>query len=260
MGLRAAMSDMAETIRRVFQAPPARTVALAFRAPVDRAVPSLAAQALEPPFRFQPATGGQGPLGCGPAQRVPLAWTATLRGEAGLASWATGAQVCAVPVFKAERTSRLEVPALPRRAPVLREPLGSFATGSRPGLEPFQRPATRSASAALAPPRSFRALAQVLALPVAFTSEDLQKIPRPLWMRYTLQLVRSTGENIRNLDFLGLYRIPAKGAQQVHHDPATGRLMVTLGPEAAGAPRAPFILARHKETDAVVCCFVEEAR
>jgi hypothetical protein len=77
-------------------------------------------------------------------------------------------------------------------------------------------------------------------------------------MRYTLKLVRETGENIRNLEVLGLYRIPTRGTRQINHQAATGRLLVSLGPEAVGAPRAPFILARKKDDDSIVCCFVEE--
>ena len=63
----------------------------------------------------------------------------------------------------------------------------------------------------------------------------------------------------RNLEVIGLYRIPAKGTRELHHDPATGRLMVTLGPEAAGAQRSLFILARRKNDASIVFSFVEEA-
>jgi len=72
-------------------------------------------------------------------------------------------------------------------------------------------------------------------------------------------VVRATGENIRNLDVIGLYRIPVVGTRQLNHDPATGRLLVTLGPEANGAKRALFILARRKTDASIVFCFVEEA-
>jgi len=109
-----------------------------------------------------------------------------------------------------------------------------------------------------AAPGSYRALERVLALPVAVAGEDLTKVSKALWMRYTLQLVRATGENIRNLDVIGLYRIPTKGTRQLNHDPATGRLLVTLGPEANGAKRALFILARRKTDGSIVFCFVEE--
>lgn len=88
---------------------------------------------------------------------------------------------------------------------------------------------------------------------------DPDRLPKALMMRYNLQLVRATGENIRNLELVGVFRIPSKGTEQVHHDPATGRLMVTLGPAAAGARLAPFVLARRKSDASIVCCFVEES-
>ena len=94
---------------------------------------------------------------------------------------------------------------------------------------------------------------------MAFLAEDLAKVPRALMMRYSLQMVRTTGENIRNLEMVGLFRIPVKGTRQVHHDRASGRLLVELGPEAAGARRALFALARRKSDASTVCCFVEEA-
>jgi hypothetical protein len=99
----------------------------------------------------------------------------------------------------------------------------------------------------------------VRALPVAITGEDLGKLSKALLMRYTLQLVRATGENVRNLEMLGLYRVPSKGARQIRHEPSTGRLLVEMGMEAAGAGRVPFVLARRKDDGSVVYCFAEES-
>jgi hypothetical protein len=134
-----------------------------------------------------------------------------------------------------------------------------MSTRSRSGWAAFPPPGARRWVPELAAPRTFRGLDRVLELPVAVTGEDLGKVSKALWMRYTLQLVRATGENIRNLEVIGLYRIPVKGTRQLHHDPATGRLLVTLGPEASGAARAPFILARRRNDASIVFCFVEEA-
>jgi hypothetical protein len=77
-------------------------------------------------------------------------------------------------------------------------------------------------------------------------------------MRYSLQLVRGTGENVRNLEVLGLYRLPRKGVADLRHDPARGRILVRLEPAAVRAPRAPFILARRKDDGSLLSCFVEE--
>ena len=149
-------------------------------------------------------------------------------GEPGWATWEAGAKVCALPLFRPEKCARLEVPALPPPGGgAAREPAGGMAT-RRPerlgGLAAARGPAR---APGIWPRRgSFRALERVLGLPVAVTGEDLTKVSKALWMRYTLQLVRATGENIRNLDVIGLYRIPAKGTRagppRPRHRPAAG--------------------------------------
>jgi hypothetical protein len=258
MGLRGAMSDMAETIRRAFRDPPALAVDLRLRAPGFRAVPLPGTRALAPEFRLKLAVGAVPALAAGAVQAVGFHWEAPLREEEGWGQWAAGAQICVLPLFQAEKCSRLEVPPLPRRPRVREEAPEAFRTRTRPGMEPMPMPRSASQDCALPAPRSFRALEHAMALPVAFTGEDIGKLSKALWMRYTLKLVRETGENIRNLEVLGLYRIPTRGTRQINHQAATGRLLVSLGPEAASAPRAPFVLARKKDDDAIVCCFVEE--
>jgi len=257
-GLRDAMSDLAETIRRVFQPPPCHDAPMACPSPLTRQTQPLEARTQGP---FQPATALAVPgelLRALPPVTVPLAWTASVAGEPGWQAWAAGAKVTTLPTFRAEKCARLAVPPLPRRVESRRGPIGLPAPRARQGMSAVAAPGTRAAGVDLGRPRSFRDLERILGLPAAIIGEDLGKLSKALWMRYTLQLVRATGENIRNLEVLGLYRIPAKGTRQINHDPATGRLLVTLGPEAAGARRAPFLLARRKTDAGIVCCFVEE--
>jgi hypothetical protein len=253
-----AMSDMAETIRRVFQAPPSSSVPLPFRIPASTRIPALEVSVLEPVRAFETVIRGEPGLPAATLREAPLAFVPQVAGEPGWSAWAAGATVCELALFQAEKAQRLTVPALPRKALARRLVLEAMTGRFRSGWSPFAPPPVRAIRPEWTFPRAHGALAQMLTLPVAVTGEDLQKISKALWMRYTLQLVRATGQNIRNLEVLGLYRIPCKGTQQVHHDPATGRLLVTLGPEAADAKRAPFILARQKDDNAVVCCFVEE--
>lgn len=257
-GFRGVMSDLAETIRRVFQAPSTHAVPLGFPIPVSTGMPPMTPVAVEPPSRFEPELRAEPCLQAGGAVTAPMAWTARVQGEPGWAAWSTGANVMALPLLSADKTRRMEVPALPRRARARQQVLEALATRTHAGWSAFPAPPVRSLRSQWPAPNVHAGLAGMLEVPLAVIGEDLQKISKALWMRYTLQLVRSTGQNIRNLEVLGLYRIPAKGTRQVHHDPATGRLLVTLGPEAAGAKRAPFILARQKDDNAVVCCFVEE--
>jgi hypothetical protein len=257
--LKEAMSDLAETIRRVFQAPASHGVPVAVAVPCPGRIPPLAA-AVRMPFVAATAMAvREDLLQAGAPVAVPLAWTAAVAGEPGWAAWETGARTCALPLFQAEQCARLEVPALPRRVGTRRQEPGFAAARSRSGWSGFPPPGTRAFGLGLGPVRTYRGLERMLTLPVGFQGEDLARISKALWMRYTLQMVRNTGENIRNLEVLGLYRIPAKGTRQVQHDRATGRLLVALGPEAAGAPRALFILARRKSDASTVCCFVEEA-
>jgi hypothetical protein len=162
-------------------------------------------------------------------------------------------------MFRSEGCTRVAVPPLPRRPETHRERPAEFATRGRNGWTRMEPPGVRRGLEPLAGYRVHGGLPAVLGLPMAVRGEDPDRLPKALMMRYNLQLVRATGENIRNLEVVGVFRIPSKGTEQVHHDPATGRLLVTLGPAAAGARLAPFVLARRKSDASIVCCFVEES-
>jgi hypothetical protein len=116
----------------------------------------------------------------------------------------------------------------------------------------------RRAEATLASGRSEAGLETMLSLAVPIQAEDTQHLPKGIWMRYSLQLVRGTGENVRNLEVLGLFRIPRKGVADLRHDPKQGRILLRLESAALRAPRAPFILARRKDDGGLVSCFVED--
>ena len=257
-GLRDAMSDLAETIRRVFKPPPCHAAPMGYARPGFSQVPPLAARALP---GFEPAravTVAEALLRGAAPVAVGLAWTATVVAEPGWQAWEAGAKVSVLPTFRTDTCIRLAVPPLPRRVETRREPVGIPAPRAHQAWNPLAAPGGRPVPLDLGRPRTFRGLEQMMGLPVAVRGEDLGRISKALWMRYTLQMVRATGENIRNLEVLGLYLIPAKGTRQIRHDPATGRLLVTLGPEAVGAARSPFMLARRKTDAEIVCCFVEE--
>jgi len=257
--LKEAMADLAETIRRVFKAPPAHGVAVDWAVTFPGRIPPLEATLGLP---FSPCAGtarGEQLLNQSLVVPAVLSFAPSVAGEPGWATWEAGAKVCVLPVFQSEKCSRLEVPALPRRVPTRQEKPAAMLTRGRSGWAAFAPPRLRRQLYHFGVPRTYQGLERVLGLPVAVLGEDLDRVSKALWMRYTLQLVRATGENIRNLDVIGLYRIPAKGTRQLNHDPATGRLLVTLGPEASGAPRALFILARRKTDASIVFCFVEES-
>lgn len=252
----AAVKDVAETLRRVYQDPPARAVALGFAVrprPPFAVLQSAVREGLDP---FAP------PLGAQQLQPQAIPRTAAMafvaKGDGGWTGWASGAQVAVATVFAAQGAGRLEVPPLPRRPAVGAFAVDRFASRVQAAAVGLARPRTWSASAGLAPPSSRKGLDLMLGLPVAIAGEDLRAAPKPVQMRCSLQMVKATGENVRNLDLLGRYLIPSKGVREVSHDGGSGRLLVHLGPEACGAERTLLLIARRRDDRSLLTCFPEE--
>jgi len=256
--LKGAVSDVAETLRRAFTDPPSHGTEFAFGAIGTRALDPVEArgQAADFLFRADPASAELGMEARPGAESV--IFEAKMQSEEAFARWAAGARVCEMETFGAASGIRSEIPPLPRRAQVRPLPPEGFRARCRPTLEAFPRPRAFQLDPRLEAIRVRRGLEVALGLPMAVVGEDLQALPRPIWMRYTLQIVKATGENIRNLDVLGLYRIPAKGVEALRHDPRTGRLVIQLGAAAAGSRRTPFLLARRKDDRTIVSCYLEE--
>lgn len=254
-----ALTDMAQTIRRLFGEPRVGAlVAPAFRvrgrghvlleAEVRLGLERLGATVTEADlFQGGPTLGELGAL------------EAVLREEHGWDAWASDAQALQVELFSAGKAAQLTVPPLPK------------VTRVQAPREPLPRPGVRSLAPAVAAPKA-RALevdrglvtktrsevARVLTRPFVFAGEDLGKLPKNLWMRYSLALVKATGENVRNLEVVGLYRLPRKGVADLRPD-GQGRVWVRLSPEALGAKRAPFMLARRRDDQAFVSACVDES-
>lgn len=253
-----AVSDLTETLRRVFQDPPSHALDPGrLRAPSE-GVSMLGAQVLLPGFQFavEPVVA---PLDLGSsAFQEPVVFLRRVQSEEGWTQWVAGARICEMARFGVGGHRRLEVPPLPRRPQCGRLEPEAFRTGSRGYREGLGRPAVRGGSPELASAVVRGGLEMAMALPIAIQGQDVQELPKVQWMRYSLQLVKATGENIRNLEVLGLYRIPSKGVASMRHDAKTGRLMLELSREAAGASRSPFLLARRKDDRTLVSCFLEE--
>jgi len=256
--IKEAFTDMAETLRRVFQAPPSHAAALPFPRPIQGSALLLEATVREIAHRFLPLPSTAKLLTEPPLGVADVVLQATLQAEDGWSRWASGTQVCEMPVFKVGGCARVAVPPLPRSAAIRRTELGGFRVSLRAQREWIGSPATRGGSVAMGRPATYQALNVVLGLPIAIQGQAFQNLPKALGMRYTLGLVRATGENIRTLDILGVYLIPKKGVKTLRHDTQTGRVLLELGAEASGAPRAPFILARKKDDRSYVSSFVED--
>jgi len=253
-----AVSDLKETLRRVFQDPPSHALDPGRLTARSEGMPTLRVRPLLPAYRLTVAPV-VAPLGlCPTLAQEPMAFLGRIQTEEGWAQWLAGAKVCEMTPFSIGEHRRVEVPPLPRRPDCRRVEPETFRTGTRNYREVLGRPVVRGGSPELGAALVRGGLDMALSLPIAIQGQDVQSIPKVQWMRYSLQLVKATGENIRNLDVLGLYRIPSRGVASMRHDAKTGRLLLELGREAAGASRLPFLLARRKDDRTLVSCFLEE--
>jgi hypothetical protein len=253
-----AVADAAETLRRAFAG-----------LEVKHAVP-------EP---FAPRSHGATPLGVAalPGLDVPVTTLQEMRllreavegralepfrpelsAEEGWARWGSEAQVVRMTPLERGAAARMAVPPLPRKAVVRGRVEAPALPAVRRHGEPVPPPATRRLDPALERGAAMAGLEGMLSLAVPIQAESVHRLPKGLWMRYSLQLVRGTGENVRNLEVLGLFRIPRKGVADLRHDAARDRILVRLEASALRAPRAPFILARRKDDGALLSCFVED--
>lgn len=252
-----AVADVKETLRRAFHGVSVHQGAVGLGTPAvgetalvapppARAWTEFAAAAGEEPWALETRL-----------QTGDLRLEAQLRTEDGWARWEAESRAIGAPLFQGGRTAHLEVPALPRQPKAGKIPLERFRIGVRQHRDPLRTPGTRRAEARCAAPATHRSLAHALRRPLAVEGRALASLPRPLQMRFTLQLVKGTGENIRDLDVLGLFPVPKKGVRQMRIDPRTGRLLVSLSEEAVGAPQGMMVMARRKVDQAVLSCFVE---
>lgn len=253
-----AVSDLTETLRRVFQSPPTLGIDPAMDSPGSAAMPLLQAEARGPEFVLLGRIAAPPLALAATAREVPTRFEGALKAEDGWARWASGATVFEMGIFARRERRELEIPALPRRAVCRRVEAAAFQARSRANLQPLPLPGVRGGAPSLGTPVCRKALDLALGLPIAIQGQQVQDLPKPQWMRYSLQLVKATGENIRNLEVMGIYRIPSKGVAAMKHDSASGRLLLELTREAAGARRQPFLLARRKDDRSLVSCFLEE--
>ncbi len=255
-----ALTDVAQSIRRLFGEPRVGALQAPGFATRGQGARLLTAQVVDglPGIRAEVAVMPLFPAGAAPMGSLePL--EATLQEEHGWDAWSSETGALSAPLFTAGKASQLAVPALPK------------VTRVHAPREPLPRPSTRALDPALALPKvrslevdrglgtkSHAALGRVLTKPFAFPGEDLEKLPKNLWMRYSLALVKATGENVRNLEVVGLYRLPRKGVSDLRPD-GQGRVWVRLTPEAVTAKRAPFMLARRKDDQTFVSACVDES-
>lgn len=267
--VREAVADAAETLRRAFAGLGVKELQVEPFHLRDHGLPAFALRTGGglPECRAEgraPALLGA-PVPCG-AMALP---EARLHAEPGWGAQGAPARVVDMPTLAAAVSAGVGVPSLPR-APRTRGQVEALPGARTRTLDQtLPRPAARRREPTLPGtrgrrldprvprPQVLQALDVALSLPVPFPAVDIQRLAKGLWMRYSLQLVRTTGQNVRNLEVLGLFQLPRKGVAELHHDPRRGRLLVHLTLAALGSPRAPFILARRRDDGSLVTCFVE---
>ena len=254
-----AMADATETLRRAFAG---LKVSELSPEPFHLNAGGMLALAADPRAGLEPPVAtctGMRLLREAVQGRALPPFHAELQAETGWARWGAEAEVIRMTALKGGQAARVAVPPLPRRAVVLGRVDPPARPLSRRFSEPLPQPSTRRMDPGLPYRAAEAGLEAMLSLAVPIRGENIQHLPKGLWMRYSLQLVRGTGENVRNLEVLGLFRIPRKGVADLRHDPSQGRILVRLDSSAIRAPRVPFILARRKDDGSLLSCFVEES-
>lgn len=253
-----AVSDAAETLRRAFsglavvEAPPEP-----FR-PHSHGAAGFGAAARSG-FEALPAAPREMPLLRNAGQSHALEpFRGELQMEEGWARWAAGARVLRMMPLEPGRAAQVAVPALPRRPAVAGQVEAPRRPAARRVHEPLGRPGAGRLDPALPGGTARPGLAAMLTLPVPVQGQDVQRLPKGLWMRYSLQLIRATGENVRNLEVLGLFQVPRKGVASLAHDARRRRIYLRLEAAAVSAPRGPFVLARRRDDGTIVSAFVED--
>jgi hypothetical protein len=253
-----AMADAAETLRRTFaglKVMEASPEPFLLQCHGSMALAAEPRAGLEPPVtaRMEMRLLQQAVEG-----RALQPFHAELQAETGWARWGAEAEVIRMTALEGGAATRVAVPPLPRKATVLGRVDPPSRPNTRRSSEPLPQPATRRMDPGLGQVAAEAGLETMLSLAVPIRSENIHLLPKGMWMRYTLQLVRGTGENVRNLEVLGLFHIPRKGVADLRHDPKLGRILVKLESSAIRSPRVPFILARRKDDGSLLSCFVED--
>jgi hypothetical protein len=88
--------------------------------------------------------------------------------------------------------------------------------------------------------------------PISIKSKDLASVPKSIWMRYTMHLVKETEENVKNLQIIGLDLIPKHGVKSMTHSASDGSLQIRVGAEAVNSEHCTLVVAREKSDNAII--------
>jgi hypothetical protein len=103
-----------------------------------------------------------------------------------------------------------------------------------------------------AAPGCHRSVERALAAPITIKSKDISNVPKAMWMRHTLHLVKETGENVKNIQIIGLYKIPKNGVKKIGHSASSGSVYVHVGADAIDSKRCTLVVARKKSDNTII--------
>jgi hypothetical protein len=107
--------------------------------------------------------------------------------------------------------------------------------------------------------RYHRSLERALMIPINIRSEDLTKLSKAILMRYTILLLKESNENIKNIEIIGLYRIPKIGVKKMQYNSTNELLQIIAGTDAQKCTeRCKLLLARRKSNATTISCIINE--
>ena len=133
-----------------------------------------------------------------------------------------------------------------------------FQTGTK-GIAEFEILAkeTHKYPIFFAAPNCIASIDRALMAPISIKSKDLASVPKAIWMRCTMHLVKETGENVKNLQIVGLYSIPNNGVKSIAHGASNGSVQIQVGAEAINSELCTLVVARKKSDNAIISYTIE---
>ncbi len=256
--LKNSFADLAETLKRLFTAPKTQSLDLQTGPLTVHSLPPLEGCVREHScafqFHIQPT-----PLHIKATLQTLPPLEARIHEEKGWDAWTIQGGSLAVPLFSPAHRIPFEVPRISRKALIHKaSPEPWQIRIHHATLARFQPRILRPSFRDDKQPNALQNLDLMFQRPFQMAGIPFHSLPKPLQMRYSLQLVKSTQHNIRSMDILGLFNLPKSGVNAMRFDNSKNRLLLALTPVAARAKRVPFLLARLKDSGEVLSCYPEE--
>lgn len=252
------VEDVAETIKRAFVGPAVHSAPQFFiETPVSNAMSLPVASTLVAPLTISANISVASLLLSAPVSNADVQFRPRVLLETGEA-FKANAKLVSIPLAWSGVVKSAEIPRM--NAPAVRGVDDSYSVFK---TEFYVLPQfslklekTYKLNTSMNTPRCFASVETALSRPIGIQSENVEKISKALLMRYTIQLVKETRENIRNLEIIGLYSIPKKGVRAIKRDASAGLLRILVGPEAQNSEYNKLMLARKKSDSTIVSCVV----